>query len=112
MSVVANVILSFSIWEDERDRIADVNRFFERVGAKENRGDRFIIPPDSERWVGGTKALERPTFVAAFNYLDTEALVAHLATIGWDAPDEVQLFVCEQDEDGYRLRYGREGQPE
>jgi hypothetical protein len=96
MSYVSNVILSFSIMEDEVKRIKDVN---DKLTKQEQRG--FVFP-DGQDWHGGSKALERPTFLAAFNYLDLERFIWDLATCNWDVPEEVQVFICDQHEDLYR----------
>lgn len=99
MSYVSNVILSFSIMEDEKARLRDINGIIERLGTN----GRFKDLPYSA--TGGTKALERPTFISAFNYLSIPNLITEMKSIRWDRPDQVQLFVCDQEEDVYWLRY-------
>lgn len=98
MSVVTNVILSFSASEidlddDYLDVIARVNKFFP-VGAGFKRS--------VDETAGGTKHMERPTFCGAFNYLDLEGFSKHLSNLPWKYPENVQLFVCEQDDEVYR----------
>lgn len=96
MSMVANVILAYSIADDDgetqqQELLARINRFF-------RDGEGFTEPG-----YGGTKALEHPTFIAAFNHLDLDGFIAHLKTIEWKEPEHVQLFVCEQEDDSYTL---------
>jgi len=101
MSHVTNVVLSFSVGEpegeDDRDVIGRVNKFF-------SDGGGFVLPADHD-WYGGSKFLERPTYVAAFNYLSLGHFIEHLKSLPWRFPEYVQLFVCEQDDDEYRLIY-------
>lgn len=102
MSVVTNTVLSFTASEsndlDNRDVIERINQYFVGIGDMQ----RFVVP-DNTDWYGGAKVLERPTFVAAFNYLDLDGLIAHLKTLPWRYPEHVQLCVCEQEDDDYRL---------
>lgn len=98
MSNVTNVILSFSILEAEELVLREVNEFDFRYGSG-------FIDADIDGVCGGSKWLERPTFVGAFNHLDLEALKCHLRTIRWDAPEHVQLIVCGQDDDIYRIEF-------
>ena len=102
MSSVTNTILAFSIIEDVEARFNDVNAFFppDRSGfvwtwESSSRDDRT--------WVGGSKNLEQPTFIAAFNYLDVQALLLHMRGIKWEEPEDVQLIVCPQDADRYEI---------
>ncbi len=99
MSVVDNCILSFCILEDEDNRLADVNRFF---------GDRegFIGVEDLSLpggWYGGTKFLETPLFIGAFNYFEEAEFVEHLKTIGWEHPENVQLIIQRQSDDVFSI---------
>lgn len=102
MSVVTNIVISFKASEsdtdDDRDVIERVNQYFVAVDDRQ----RFVVP-DNKDWYGGAKCLERPTFIGAFNYLDLDGLIAHLKTMPWRYPEHVQLFVCEQEDDDYRL---------
>lgn len=99
MSYVTNTILTFSILEgdsDHRDVLERVNAYFLKAVTG------FIIP-SSDAWYGGTKVLERPTFFAAFNYLNLEKFVEHLRALDWKEPEEVQLIVCEEHDNEYRI---------
>lgn len=99
MSVVDNCILSFSIMENEGDRIADVNRFF-------GEHKPFISVHDDKLpngWYGGTKYLETPLLIAAFNYFEEVAFIKHLKTIGWKHPENVQLMIQRQDDDVFSI---------
>ena len=102
MSLVTNIILSFSILEGNNiDVIEQINKGFEGTSAE---GQGFRVPND-HNWYGGSKVLERPTFVAAFNYLDLDSLIRTLRGIKWKQPEFVQLFVCEQESHQYQLYY-------
>ena len=68
----------------------EVNQFF--------AGERGFADEPKGECLGGTKALERPTFVGAFNHLDFEAFLEHLKTVHWLLPQEVQVFYRPDDE--------------
>ena len=106
MSYVANVILSFSICEDEGPRMAEVNSFFVREGQERLNG--FNRYPDPDCCLGGSKRLERPSFVAAFNYLPTKQFIEHVRNaVHWEFPEQVQLFICGQDDERYSIAVGK-----
>ena len=98
MSLVTNTILTFSILEYEKDRINDVNKFFEESG--------FVSCDDESLpigWYGGTKMLETNVAIGAFNYLELEEFIEHLRNIKWEEPQNVQIIVKEQNDEKFRL---------
>jgi hypothetical protein len=104
MSYVSNVILSFSIGEgdserDHADVIERVNEYF----ARESKNG-FRIPEHND-WYGGSKTLERPTFIGAFNYIGLDDFLDHLRTLPWKEPESVQVIICDQHDDEYRIIY-------
>ena len=108
MSVVTNLILSFSISEDEQSRVEEINTFF-------NNGRGFkLVSADFERkladdyyeaktWYGGSKHLETPLFVGAYNHLDIDGLIDHLKSVNWEEPENVQLILKPQDADKFEI---------
>ena len=98
MSVVDNCILSFNICENEDEKIIQVNSFFNHRGfiSVENES----LPTG---WYGGTKMLETPLFVAAFNYFSEGLFINHLKTLNWKYPEEVQLIIKRQDDDTFSI---------
>lgn len=96
MSIVTNVILAFSIAEQEEEVLSKVNAFFH---------PRALTFSPPSYWCAdiGTKALEHPTFVAALNYFDLEAFRNHIRHIAWEEPENVQLMYCRQEEDAYTV---------
>ena len=106
MSEVTNLILSFSVLEDEISRVKEVNLF-------QNNGRGFnLVSADFERefeykkrsaWYGGSKYLETPLFIGAYNHLDLVGLVNHLKNVNWDEPENVQLIVKEQASEKFRI---------
>ena len=106
MSLVTNLILSFSILEDETSRVSEINLF-------ENNGREFELatadferennPSSNKAWYGGTKFLETPLYVGAYNHLDIDGLVEHLKIVNWEYPASVQLFLKEQESDKFRI---------
>lgn len=102
MSLITNVILSFSICEDGRDHdpddysgiIAEVNTAIDGPG--------FVIPPD-HTWYGGRKVLTRPTFIGCFNYLHLDRLLDKLRSMKWEEPGAVQLFVSGEEQNRWHM---------
>lgn len=120
MSYVTNAILTFDIMEAERTRMLEVQQFFgDEAGFVS--ADFWSVEREPEfaeqlaslgpatvaavkRWYGGTKALEKPLYVAAFNYLDVEGLIKHVRTmVKWEHPECVQLMLCEQERNRFTV---------
>lgn len=98
MSVVTNCILHFSITEDEEDRISDINKFFDIQGHKQKP---FVDIDDKSLphgWYGGSRMSEAPLYYGAFNYLDVDALIAHIKRIRFEDPENVQLIIQGQED--------------
>lgn len=110
MSVVSNVILTFGVSEEERtedgqldDGEAVIAKVNEHLRAEQSQAGEFVVPKRANCCYGTKyKVLETLVFVAAFNYLDVEKLVAHLRTIRWHYPSDVQLFVQGQHDDRFK----------
>jgi len=107
VSEVTNLIITFSVSEDEVSRSSDINSFF-------NNGRPFdVVSADYEsmrdphdkakRWYGGTKKLETPLYIGAINHLDMDALVDYLRMIGWESPELVQLMVKGENDSVFRI---------
>lgn len=109
MSVVTNLIISFSVLEDEKSRIGEVNAFFNNGrGFKINSADfeeeeSWPEKGSGKRWYGGSKILETPLYIGVYNHLDLEGLVAYMKTIEWEEPENVQLIVKEQGADKFKI---------
>ena len=109
MSEVTNLIISFSIGEDETSRINEVNLFFNNGrGFKINSADfeegtNWLGKENRKRWYGGTKMLETPLYVGAFNHLDLEGLIEHMKELEWEEPENVQLIVKLQEADKFEI---------
>lgn len=108
MSNVTNLIISFSIIEDEISRINEVNLFhnnglnFEIKSANFEEEKKNVFGKESEnRWYGGSKKLETPLYIGAFNNLDLRGLIKYCQKIEWIEPENVQIIVKEQDSDKF-----------
>lgn len=97
MSVVTNVILTFSILEDDYE-------------AGDTYGHKCVdkinewLPCELKNiggHAGGNKELETDIYIGAFNYLDTEGLKACVFSQEWNEPKDVQLYVQEQQADTF-----------
>ena len=97
MSYVTNVILNLGL--ENYDRLDDVNAFFD------NQRGFVSLEHDSlpAGWYGGNKSLEVELSVGAFNYLDLDGLVDHICGLGLGYPEDVQLLVCGQEEERFRI---------
>ena len=97
MSRVMNVILSFGCSENWPDRTREIDEALDRT---EHNG--FYEPVgESEYQLGGEKGLEANLFVAAFNYMPLPKLVDAVRSAKWYAPDCVQLFIKDEDDDRF-----------
>ena len=109
MSEVTNLIISFSNGEDERNRINEVNSFFNNgQGFKINsadfeKGTNWLGKENRKRWYGGSKMLETPLYLGAFNHLELQGLIDHIKEIDWEEPENVQLIVKTQDSDKFMI---------
>lgn len=108
MSEVTNLIISFSIAEDESSRSSDLELFFNNGrGFKVTSAD-FEAFNDKEgenkkRWYAGEKCLETPLFIGAYNHLDLVGLIQHLKNIDWEEPENVQLIVKDQNSNKFKI---------
>lgn len=107
MSKVTNVILIFSIMEDQPDDskvhpvLAELNKSLD--GAKHYvRFEPFDFPHDNAST--GTKAMETNICLGGFNYLDLPHLITCVKAAPWKEPEHVQLFVMEDDDDVFTER--------
>lgn len=104
MSVITNLILSFSSLENEAERLRDVNSF-----AYNDKGINFVsIDYNKDReagtvWYGGNKFLSGNVFIAVYNHFDTADFVRHLYRILWKEPQLIQLFVKEESDEKFNL---------
>jgi len=104
MSLVTNIVFSFSIGEHSREidgeyyyfLMDDINKWL----SERNYG-KFGV--DADKISGGTKCLETPLFVAAFNYFDIEDFLEFLSSLQWKEPENVQVFVKGQEENIFTL---------
>jgi hypothetical protein len=54
---------------------------------------------------GGTKRMECRVYLSAFNHADTETILKAIDQAPWRDKDMVQVFVKEQEDEHFRLRY-------
>jgi hypothetical protein len=104
MSHITHTILLYRSMEDERARLAEVNRYF-----RFEPGDKpgFVSAEDTTlplHWYGGTKMLQCGVALGVHNYLYLAGLVRHLrGRVYWTAPGYVQLCYREEDDERFRL---------
>jgi hypothetical protein len=100
MSRVTDVILTAYVGlQDGSDpEIDSVNKFLRETDV----GGEFV---DVSQQAGGTKHMECRVYLSAFNHADTETILKAIDQAPWRDKDMVQVFVKEQEEDLFRLRY-------
>jgi hypothetical protein len=106
MSEVTNLIISFSVIEDEKSRIKDINSFYNngrdfKIISADYQSQNKII--NTKRWYGGSKKLETPLYIGAFNSLNTEELIAFMKNLDWEDPSNVQLITKEHNSDKFKI---------
>ena len=102
MSRVTNAILTAPVGpQDDSDREIDsVNKFLRET---EGGGEGEFI--EVSRHAGGTKQMECRVYLSAFNHAETEVILRAVRQAPWRDKDAVQVFVKEQEEDVFLLRY-------
>lgn len=100
MSKVTNIILSFSILENEEETIEEINKFFGGSVGLIWIDDKSL--PDA--WYGGGKGFEIIVLLGAFNYLDFDSFYNHLnSRVSWKDRACVQVFVAQHEENKFRI---------
>src|SRR6266699_4492646 len=102
MSRVTNVILTAHVGlQDGSDpEIASVNKFLKE--ADDGGYGEFV---EVSEHGGGTKYMECRVYLSAFNHVNTETIFRAIDQAPWRDKEMVQVFVKEQEEDLFRLRY-------
>jgi hypothetical protein len=100
MSNVTSCLLCFSLLDD--GKIKEINTFFDLPGYKQKP---FVDVDDLEEkgWYGGSKMLETPIALGAFNYLDVGALCEHIRSLQFKEPENVQLIFKGQDDERFSI---------
>ena len=107
MSNVTNLILSIGYHDAEAGKIHEVNRYFEEPEIEALRCRGLVSIDDSslpEGWYGGSKYFEANIYLGAFNYLLLDEFIEHLRSIQWQSPEDLQIIVMGQEDDGFRIR--------
>ena len=101
MSQVTNVILTahVGLTHGSDPEIDSVNKFLRE---KEDGYGQFV---EVSEQAGGTKHMECRVYLSAFNHAETEAILRAVDQAPWRDKEMVQVFVKEQEEDVFRLRY-------
>ena len=103
------LISSFSIGEDTRSRINEVNSFlnngreFKITSIDFEEGTNWLGKANTNRWYGGSKMMETSLFMGAFNPLDLDGHVEHIKTINGEELENVQVIVKEQEADKFKI---------
>jgi hypothetical protein len=102
MSRVTNAILTANVGPDGHAdaEIDSVNRFL-----RETEGGGCGDFREVTTHAGGTKNMECRVYVSAFNHADTEAIVRAVDQAPWQDKEMVQVFVKEQEQELFTLRY-------
>ena len=95
VSVVTNVMLHVGIVEERG--LEEINQEFE-----EGTGLRCITNWEHNDW-GGTKVPECTVYAGAMNYLDVQGFMERIAAMPWTCPEEVQLFIAQQDDSRFAV---------
>ena len=98
MSVVTNVMLSFSIGEEDYEAgdgwghpiVDEINKLL----VNDHHGKLVNVA----RFAGGEKHMETDVYMGAFNIFDTKQFITYVNMMNWTEPEHVQVFVQEQEE--------------
>ena len=104
MSRVTNFILSFSVLENEKEKIEEIETFKNNGrGFKLTSADYEKASNPNHRWYAGSKMLETSLFIGAYNHLDLNGLINHLKIIDWEEPEIVQIIVKEEEDEKFKI---------
>jgi len=105
MSRVTNVILTFSLDEEEAIReLSTALTAFTWYG-----GRPLTDAAEVDGLVAGSKAMECGICLGAFNYFDLSEFLTAIRNTSWKYPCELQLFIKEQEDDWFRQVHDFEG---
>lgn len=108
MSHVTNVILAVGVdnWDDcgspgcdTPSQVLALNKLLQR-----EFGQQLADADAKPNVVGGTRHLEICVWIAAFNYVPKARLEKLVADLPWANPAQVQLMICDQDDDVFTVR--------
>lgn len=103
MSIVTNLLLTFSISEDEPTRMKEVNWF-------QHRG-RDINLTSADFSIGGMKSydgsknMEAILYIGVYNHFNLEEFITYLSGLRWKELDRVQLIVKEEEDEMFKILY-------
>jgi hypothetical protein len=104
MSRVTNAILTAHVYGPRGGKdtaeIDSVNRFLREADG--GGGGEFI---EVTQYAGGYKHMECRVYLSAFNHADTEVILRAVDQAPWRDKKMVQVFVKEQEEEVFLLRY-------
>jgi hypothetical protein len=102
MSRVTNAIITAHVGPhgDSDSEIDSVNKFLRET---ESGGSGEFV--EVSQHAGGTKHMECRVYVSAFNHADTDVIVRAVDQAPWRDREMVQLFIKEQEQDFFQLRY-------
>lgn len=102
MSVVTNLILTFSKSEDTKLIEEQLQTF--KYG---NNIPFHMVSIDDDSlpkgWYGGGKFMEANIYIGAFNHFNLKSFINHLKNIKWENPQDVQLIVREEKDFKFKL---------
>jgi hypothetical protein len=114
MSWVTNLMVSIDVL-DNQALLSDLARWLEEEAPAQDRewrgvgSIREITNSTSHGW-GGPKNPEHPVWAGTLNWADVPAVLAHIASMPWQRPESVQVFVCDQEDPYFRLYMIRGGE--
>ena len=108
MSRVTNALLTAHVGRGDSDpEIDSVNKFL-RV-TEGGGGGQFV---EATQHAGGPKHMECRVYLSAFDHADTEVILRAVDQAPWRDKEMVQVFVKEQEQDDFLLRFsGRTQKP-
>jgi hypothetical protein len=101
MSVVTNIIFTFSVNESYEKTIDKIDEYLIAKYFTKLVSIRDAKLPD--KWYGGHKYFETELYLAAINAFDEKDFFDFIAKLGWEEPEFVQLIVKRDGEDKFSI---------
>jgi hypothetical protein len=107
MSRVTNAIVTAHVGphSDSDPEIDSVNKFL-----RETEGGGAGDFVEVSQHAGGTKHMECRVYASAFNHAETNVIVRAVDQAPWRDKEMVQLFIKEQEQDLFKIRYSGSSQ--
>ncbi len=107
MSVVTNVLINTRLEGQDEPLLQTINAWLAQDRDGRGHGRNMVWSTDSricdQSWYGGTTSMDADIWAGAVNLLDVPGFLVMLRLLPWANPEDVQIFIKEQDDTRFTL---------